>query len=206
MSRTSKADYNRLSCSNNIWGLNFASPQAETLAHMPEPLELTPDNASDYDTLLKICDNSHDIWLGQRELIQIAQGRENAVDLNNRAHNITLSAAFGVGGGRGDNVITIKGGCSQIRLSGIIYSTGNNADVVTDAWSDQSSDLVSGVLLSGLVRADGKPVTIILGRFGSKIDGYPISYKVLFWKSLGYRLYWLGKWAAVKLGLMGGKK
>jgi hypothetical protein len=206
MSRTSKADRNFFSISNGSYQWYAGTDSPEPADGPPDPLHFLPEDPQSWDAVLKICDETHDVWWGQRELVKIAQGRENAFDLNAKAHSITLAAEFGVGGGRGDNVVTIKGGCSQIRLSGIIYSTGNNADVVTDAWSDQSSDLVSGVLLSGLIRGDGKPVTIILGRFGSKIDGYPISYKVLFWKSLGYRLYWLGKWAAVKLGLMGGRK
>lgn len=198
--RTSAADVNRLSCSNNIWGYDEGSDHAQTLDHIPEPLDLLPPNPQAFSAILKICDNSHDIWLGQRGLIQIAQGKENSVDFNNRVANCTIAAEFGFGGGVGDQVITVKGGCHDCRFSGVIHSTGRNGDVVIDAWSDQCHDLCSNIDLSGLTRADNQPVCVILGRFGSKAN-LPRGAKVLFWKSLGYKLYWLGKLAAVKMGL-----
>ena len=209
MSRTSKADANWFSISANTFQYFAGTDHPEPADGPPSPLSFTPENPQDWDSCLKISNGTHDIWWGQREPVLIAQGRENALDINSMSHSITIAAVFGWGaapGCRGDNVITIKGGSNDIRLSGYIRSTGNEADVTLDAWSDQSSELVSGVNLSGLVREDGRPITIILGRFGSKVDSYPARYKVLFWKSLGYKCYWPAKWVAVKLGLMGGKK
>lgn len=204
--RTSAADVNLLSVSNNIWGTNEGSTAAITLPSQPSPLQdaldtITPQS---YSSILKIADGTHDLDLPETGYLDIAQGAENVVDFNNQVTNVTLHAHFGVGGGQGDQIVTVKGGCSNIKLNGFIYSTGRNADVVLDAWSDQSSALVSGIDLSGLARVDGQPVTIILGRFGSKIDHYPVSYRVLWWKSLCYKVYYLAKAAAVKLHLIKG--
>lgn len=208
--RTSAADINRLSCSNGIWGLDEGSDHAQTLPAQPDlhDAALCPANPQSYAAILKICDGTRDLTLpavGQG-FVQIAQGMENSVDLNNGAANITIHGEFGWGGGSGDQVITIKGGCQNIMLWGILYSKGNEADITLDAWSDQSSALVSGINLSGLTRVDGQPITIILGRFGSNVAAYPASYRVLFWKSLAYRVYWLAKAAAVKLHLIKGAK
>lgn len=206
--RTSAADINYLSVANGIWGLNEGSYYAQTLDAQPSPLNLMPADPQSYSAILKVCDGAHDLTLpaSGQGYIDIAQGMENAVDLNNACENITISAYFGWGKGTGDQVITLKGGCKNVKLQGVIYSTGREADIVIDAWSDQSSALVTGTDLSCLTRFDTQPIEIILGRFGSKIDHYPYAYKVLFWKSLGYRIYWLAKWAALKLGLFGGGK
>lgn len=206
MSRTSKADKNLFSVSANTYQWFSGTDHPEPAAGPPDDFVFTSDDPQVWDSCLKIANGTHDIWWGQRDLVRIGQGQENALDINSSSSNIAIAAEFGWGGGRGDNVITIKGGARDIRLSGPIFSTGNEADVTLDAWSDQSSKLVSGVNLAGLFRADGKPVTIILGRFGSKVNSHPASYKVLRWKSLGYSAYWLAKWVAVKLGLIKGLK
>ncbi len=205
MTRTSAADINRLSCSANVWGWDEGSDYAT--AAEPPPVDglslRLADLSVQYSSYLKVCDGSS--WVTLSKAV-IEQGSENAVDFNAGASHCAIQAEFGSTGRVGDQVITIKGGCSHIAIAGTIYSKGREADVVLDAYSDQSAELVSGIDLSGLVRADGQPVTIILGRFGSKVDFYPASYKVIFWKSLGYRVYWLCKRAAVKLGLFGGGK
>lgn len=210
--RTSSADFNYLSCSNGIWGLNEGSTDPaypeQNLPAQPVPLDLTPSDPQLYAAILKICDGTTNLDLSAGTLartqgsLQIAQGHENSLDINNRVSGLTIFAEFGWGGGDGDQVITVKGGSHDNKIMGVIYSTGTNADYVQDAWSDQCSDLVSDMDLSGLTRADNQPVSIILGRFGSKVYHYPLSYHVLFWKSLGYKLYYVGKQAAVKLGLI----
>ncbi len=200
--RTSRADANFFSISNGIYQWYAGTPDARAAAVLPYPLVFGPDSKTyRWASYLKICDGTNGLRLGG---VVITQGDENTADFNNEVSDTSLSGEFGFGGGRGQQVFTLKGGCRNIRLWGIIYSKGDNADVVIDAWSDQSDKLCGGTDLSGLIRADGQPITIILGRFGSKVDAYPASYRVLFWKSLGYRFYWLGKWAAVKLGLIKG--
>ncbi len=205
--RTSRADVNRLSFSNGIWGLDEGSDHAQTLGsdwihptQVNDYLNVLDPTA--YSSLLKLCDHSVGPDYSGTPLV-IPQGCENAVDMNNAAHAIRVKADYGKPGQEGDQVITVKGGCSGIWLMGTIYSRGRNADYVQDAWSDQSSQLCTDIDLSGLSRADGKPVSMILGRFGSKVAKYPASYRVLFWKSLGYRLYWVAKLAYVKVTRQG---
>ncbi len=204
--RTSAADINYLSVSNGVWGLCEGSPYPTSLGGEPDwaTFSLCPEQPRAFASILKICDTTHGLRLPApgTGLIRIAQAMENTADFNNGVLDVQLYAQFGWGGGFGDNVITIKGGCRDIKLWGVIYSHGREADVTIDAWSDQSDALCSGIDLSGLVRADGQPVTIILGRFGSKVAAYPASYQVLFWKSLGYKVYHIAKSAVVKLGFV----
>lgn len=207
MIRTSKADSNLFSVSANTFQWFAGTPDVKQADGIPNPTVFTPKAAEApsyiWATMLKVCDGTHSVVLND---LHVAQGDENALDCNNGVADCQLVGAWGEGGGTGQQVITVKGGCRNLRIWGIIYSKGLNADYVQDAWADQSQELCSRIDLSALSRADGQPVTIILGRFGSSIEHYPASYRVLFWKSLGYKLYWLGKRAAVKLGLIKGVK
>ncbi len=195
--RTSAADINRLSCSANVWGWDEGSDHAAPAESPPSVgLNLRATGPTHYSSYLKLCDGTIGVALTSAV---IEQGLENAVDFNARASDCFVMAEFGSTGMTGDQVVTIKGGCSNIAVAGTIYSHGREADVTLDAWSDQSSVLVSGIDLSGLTRADGQPVTIILGRFGSKVDAYPASYRVLRWKSWGYAAYHVVKTAYVAI-------
>lgn len=202
--RTSKADLNYLSCSNGIWGLNEGSDAAQNLPSEPDwsTFSLTPANARDYASLLKICDNSRDLSIPKPStgLLAIAQGQENAVDVNNRVANLNLVARFGAGGGEGDNVITVKGGSHDLRFWGVIHSSGREAEVTVGAWSDQCHDQSYNLDFSGLVHEDGQPVTFILSRCHDV--KLPPGARVLRWKSLCYSAYWWLKLAAVKVGLI----
>jgi len=201
--RTSKADANYFSVSNGTYQYFAGTDKVQSVDYPPSPLIFGTDANESWDTYVKVCDGTKGLqWAGLRA----KQGNENSLDLNNRVENCQLAGDWGWGGGAGDQVITVKGGCHDISIGGVIWSRGNNADYVQDAWSDQSSDLCLGIDLGVLTRADGQPVTIILGRFGSKIAVYPPSYRVLWLKSWGYSLYWLGKRVAVKLGLIKGSK
>jgi hypothetical protein len=203
--RTSKADLNYLSVSNGVWGVNEGSDHAENLPGEPDwdTFSLTPPNARDYASLLKICDNSRGLSIPKPAtgLLSIAQGQENAVDVNNRVASLNLVAHFGAGGQSGDQVITVKGGCHDLRFWGIIHSTGNNAEVVVGNWSDQCYDESYNLDFTGLVHEDGQPVTFILAR--CRDVKLPPGARVLRWKSLCLSAYWWAKWAAVKLHLLG---
>ncbi len=196
---TSKHDANLFSISANQLQWYAGTPNATPADAIPNPPIFGTDAPGSWDTYLKICDGTHDLQLAG---IYVKQGNENAVDLNNGAHHCAFAGDLGWGGGSGDNVITIKGGCHDITFGGVIYSRGNEADVTLDAWSDQSHDLCSNIDLSNLTRADGQPLTIILGRFGSKVAHWPPSYRVLWWKSWCYRAYHMVKRAAVALHLL----
>jgi hypothetical protein len=200
MSTTSKHDANWFSVSNNTFQFFAGTDKVAQAEGIPNPPIFGSDAPGAWDTYLKICDGTHDLKISG---ICAKQGMEGTVDFNNGAHHVALAGDFGWGGGSGDQVVTLKGGCHDISLAGVIYSRGNEADIVIDAWSDQSRELCYNIDLSNLTRADGQPITIILGRFGSTVAHYPPSHKVLWWKSIGYRAYWLAKRAAVALHLLG---
>lgn len=203
--RTSAADINLLSCSANVWGLNEGSDHAQTLDKQPDPVSLMPEVPSAYSSLLKICDGTHDIILPApgTGYLDIAQGMENSVDFNNRVSNVTVAAHFGQGGGTGDQVLTVKGGCHDCRFTGFIHSEGHNAMVVVGNWSDQCFDESYNLDFTHLVRADDEPITFILSRCHD--IQLPPGAVVLKWKSLGYSAYWWFKRAYVGILKLIGK-
>lgn len=203
--RTSAADRNFLSISNGIWewysGTDTAKP-----AERPPLLRLIPSDLKSWAACFKVCDGTSDLIF---EYIEIAQCDENSVDLNNHVKKCKFSGSFGTQGNVGQQVLTIKGGCEDIEFSGYICSDGINAHVVIGAWSDQSFNVSSNLDFSRLDHITGKKLTFILGRVNNPIRALfgrpsdiilPKNAKVLFWKSLGYQIYWWGKWVAVKLG------
>jgi hypothetical protein len=201
--RTSKADKNffSLDAQNAVW---FAGTDEWCYETGPIPTELMPENPQDWDAILKTSNRS-DTYLKE---LRIAQGRENALDQNNRTRDCSFQGDFGVGSGplrqpNPDQVITTKGGSHDIVYSGTIWSKGRNADVVVGAWSDQSHDISTDLDYSGLSRVDGQPVTFILSRC-ARVK-LPPNAKVLRLKSLGYSIYWWAKFAAVKLHLLPSK-
>ena len=198
--RTSRADHNFISCSEGIWqkyaGTDVAEPCAPLQSHGGRVDTATP---GDWDAMLKV---SHTTGLTLTGL-EVAQGRENSLDLNNRCSDISLEGDWGWGDsgvGTGDQVITVKGGCQRIAISGAVFSRGKNAAVVIGAWSDQSHDCSTDLDFTGLRSAHAdQPLTFILAR--CKRVKLPEGAKVLRWKSLGYSCYWWAKWCAVKVGL-----
>jgi hypothetical protein len=205
--RTSRADSNYFSIAKNQATWFAGTPEAKDVETWQNPLVLTPLDSSSWDAILKVTNSVHVVI----ENAIIAQGRENVVDCNNGAHHNFIHGQFGAIGQRGDQVVTVKGGCHDLSFSGQIHSEGKKADIVVGAWSDQSH-VTSHMLDFGRVsRADGRPVTLILGRVNNPISALfgrspdiilPDGAKVLFWRSLGEQLYWWGKLAAVKLNLI----
>lgn len=197
--RTSRADVNYLSISANIGEWYSGSP-TPLPAIEPYPSELTPLHPLDFDATLKICDDTKKITLTG---MAIAQGRENAVDFNNGVIDCAVVGYLGTPTLKGDQVITVKGGCKLIHVGGTVCSAKpRNAIVVVGAWSDQSFDPSAELDFTGLSMDDGSPVTFIFGRvnhplraaLGRPRDIYlPEGAKVLLWKSLGYQIAWWAK-------------
>ena len=196
--RTSKADRNffSLDATNAVWFAGTDEWRYETGAI---PTKLVPEKPQDWDAILKTSNRADTNLIS----LSVAQGRENALDQNNKTRDCSFHGDFGVGGGEGDQVITTKGGCQHLTYSGTIWSKGRNADVVVGAWSDQSHDISTDLDYSDLSRADGQPVTFILSRC-ARVK-LPPNAKVLRLKSLGYSIYWWVKLAAVKLHLLPSK-
>lgn len=204
--RTSRADQNFLSLSDNeaVW---FAGTPNEQHGDLPNPITLVPINPQGWDAILKIS-YSTDLHLWN---VAIAQGKENVVDINRMSSGVAIQGELGLGGGEGDQVITVKGGSWGIMISGAVHSQGRKATVVVGTWSDQSHDTSHHLDFTGLYRVDGKPVTFILGRVNNPIRamlGHPTDIqlphgaRVLFWRSLGEQAYFWLKLAAVKIGVL----
>jgi hypothetical protein len=195
--RTSHADANYFSVSANTYQWFAGTPEARSDTQPPSDLTFRPDQPANWDAVLKICDETNGLrWY----TVRAAQGRENALDLNNRVTDCLIKGEWGLDAASGDQVITVKGGCRGIRLWGEVYSTGRNADIVVGAWSDQCHDVSTDLDFSQLGRPDGRPLTVILARCkGVKL---PPGARVLRLKSLGYSAYWWLKLAAVKLGVL----
>jgi hypothetical protein len=89
---------------------------------------------------------------------RVYSGTEDAVDINNRCHDIVLGFDTVVLGGKMG--ITIKGGSKNIGITiRNLVGRGQEVDVDIGNWSDQSHEPVTGVYLD-IRRADGSPVTV----------------------------------------------
>jgi hypothetical protein len=206
--RTAEVDQNLLSLNTDsiVWfaGTDRETPDPGPLAN---PLELLPPDPKVWDTILKCSGRSSTTLKGA----VVAQGKENALDINNKSSFLSFAGEWGKVGGDGEQVITIKGGSHDVRISGIVYSHGNRCDVDLGNWSDQSFDTTFNIDLSGLFRFDGGKITVVLGRvdkpFHSLFGLSPniqlsSDCRILFWRSIGEQVYWWVKWVAVKMGII----
>lgn len=198
--RTSRADRNYLSCAQGSWTLFAGTPDAESCDPLPDGGIVDTARPQEWDSLLKV---TRTVGL-KLERLEVAQGRENALDINNLSRDVNLDGDWGWSdtsgtGTTGDQVITVKGGSSHITISGGVFSRGKHAHVVVGMYSDQSNEPCTDLDFSGLrpVRED-EPLTFILVR--AKRVKLPPGAKVLRWKSFTFSCYWYAKFAAVKLG------
>lgn len=211
MLRTADKDQNYLSLNSDsiVWfaGTDQERQEEAGLAH---PLELLPDNPKDWDSILKFSGRQTTTLLG----VVTAQGREAACDINNKSSNLVLKGEWGLAGREGEWVFKIKGGSHDIQISGDVYSRGSRGDVSLGEWSDQSFEPVHDIDLSNLQHVSGRPLTVVLGRVKNPIGALlglskyikiPKNGKILFWRSVGEMIYWLGKLAAVKMGMFKSK-
>lgn len=199
--RTSRADKNYLSWSGDTLQWYLGTDHPEPCPRVPD--EVIPPNPAEWDSALKVSLDP-DIHIYVSGIIA-AQCRENVLDINH-SHGVTFKAlTFGRPGEVGEQVITIKGGSSDIVLSGTIRSKGTNGTIVIGQWSDQSTEPSRDIDLSGLKTGDGSLITIVLARADRKSIRLPSGAKVLWGKSLGFKAYWWVKFAAVKLHLLSSK-
>ena len=181
--RTSKRDINYFSIAENLPDRAYSIP-----------LLLTPYNSESYDSIFKL---SKGTKLLTYSGVVISQGRENVLDCNGGISNIQIEGKFGEVGQTGDQVITAKGGCEDLIFRGEIRSRGKFCDVFLGSWSDENYGVTRKIDLSSLYRANEK-ISIVVGR--AEIPKYDKKYaKILFWKSLGAKIYWWAKFAYVKL-------
>ncbi len=118
----------------------------------------------------------------------------------NRAFDCSFEGQFGAKGqGVGDQVITVKGGCHDLRFAGVIDSDkSRRAAVCVGVWSDQSFDKSYNLDLSGLSNKDGSPVTVIIAWAKRDTIKLPANHKELKLMSFLYTIHWYLKYAYVK--------
>ena len=192
--RTSKADKNWLSLNSDsvVW---FAGTLDEKQGELTYPLNLKPTIPSSWDAILKLSGRTNTQLAG----LEVFQGQENSVDINSVSHGIALEGRFGVGGGQGDNVFTIKGGTYDVIIKGSVESNGRIAMTTIGNWSDQSTATTHHIDFYLLRVTSGKPLTVVFGRVNNPIFAIfgrspdivlPPNARILVWKSLGLFTYW----------------
>lgn len=211
-------DVNYLSLNRDTIVWDAGSPQERPHTDdLPYVLLLLPEDPKKYESILK--------FSGRRYFdlprLCVAQGKENAIDINAESSQLRLTGDFGIHGNSGEQVITVKGGSHDCVFRGEIWSRGTRADVAVGLWSDQSQGVSYNLDFSGLSPSPGsmlgnQKITFILCRvrqpwrawFGlaPKDILLPQDAQVLKLKSLGAQLHWWGKLAAVRLGLIKGRR
>ena len=192
---------NYLSGSGNPpgWGLYEGSQKAQPLPAMPLPLSLTPDNPAQYDAILKLCDglDGRTLPTGSLSGLKVSQGTEDAVNIANGAHHLTLGGVFG-GGATGLRVITLKG-CHDVSFEPgtKLLSSGGWCDVKIGDWLDQSENADANHDLTNLSRVDGAKVRVCCNYRASNITFGPNCTR-LFWYSVGLTAYWWLKYCVRK--------
>lgn len=173
---------NWLSISSGIAGLleGTANPTS-----CPLPINgavIQPTQA--VDAVLKICDTTNGLTLTG---LQVYQGGEDSVNCQNQAHDIHLAGDFALGTVPGLQAFTIKGGCYDVTISGVVHQHGTYSTVTIGEWSDQFQGTTHDVDLSGLTMSDGTPIIVVMAQ--SDNVKLPPGAKVLFWASLELKAY-----------------
>jgi hypothetical protein len=113
---------------------------------------IPPTNFPSWSDTLKFS-NAFD---GEFTAARIYGGDEDCVDFNNASRNLKVHADVWKSGGA--NVITIKGGCDGITVSGTIIKHGSVIDVDLDNYSDQNHSASKNIILD-LATEDGSSIT-----------------------------------------------
>jgi hypothetical protein len=128
--------------------------------------------------------------------IQVYQGDQDSVNLQNLAHNISLQGDFALGTTSGLQAFTIKGGVYNIAINGVIHQHGSYCDVCVGEWSDQSYNDTSNVVVN-LTATDGKVVKVI-ARYGCGLTLQGACKRDII-GSIELTAYWWIKWLARKV-------
>jgi hypothetical protein len=103
---------------------------------------------------LKITSKAKDILVRGQE---IHGGKEDCLDLNNECEGIRVH--FDSWFANGEYLVTCKGGCQNIELSGCIMRHGRTTDIDLDNASDQSKKPTSNIRLN-FKTLDGSAVRV----------------------------------------------
>jgi len=185
---TMSTDRNYFSISENKFFVDSGGPNPHEVTDLPTGNVFSPsDGAKNYADILKFSNQQGFTLMG----CQVDQGREDSVDMNRFCREITLDGHFGLGGG-GDQVITIKGGCDTIWVTGVAY--GNRIEIGN--WSDQTYDKSRNIVLN-LSAANEQPIKVSVGR-AENVSCQGDCKKDMF-GSLTITVYWWLKWIVRKI-------
>lgn len=187
---TSNPDYNYFSISNNITNCT-----GSVGVLIPKSPVFKPDNPKQFASIVKICDKTSNLILNN---FSANQGNEGVIDIANGTNNIIINGVFGELGQNGDRVISEKGGCNNTMISGIVKSRGKNYDVIRGSWCDQNYNKATNATYN-LIHADGNPVRLVNGWSDKANISSGSNIKVLFWWSLGFKIYYIAKMLLVKV-------
>lgn len=116
---------------------------------------ITPDNPTQYNDILKFSNAKNVDVINS----YITGGSEDCIDMNRNCQGVFIANTTLCPNGKFG--ITIKGGTQNvIILNAEFVKHGTEADIDIGNWSDQSSEPVRHVTLSGLKSMDGKPVRV----------------------------------------------
>ena len=170
-------------------------PTQHSVFALPDPPLFNQPEAS-YDAILKVNANYFILKNGL-----ISQGVEDSLNIANNSRSCMVDATYGYGGGQGLRVITVKGGCQGICLSGMIQEHGTSywdGDVSIDDWIDQTYNPSGQIDLSGLSSMDGKKVKVVANLRTGHISYGPNCQLALI-PTLWRTAYWWFKWAVRKV-------
>lgn len=151
--------YNYFSISNGYCGIGLGGPAPQSNVPLPAVLDFEPASPGQYSAIFKIDRTNDETY----DNVRAAEGNEDSVNLNNVCLNDRISGDFATQGAPGLRVITIKGGCHSIVISGTLHGHGTSEDIKIGDWSDQSTDVSSTIDLTGLHEADGSKIVVVIG-------------------------------------------
>lgn len=172
---------------------------------------LTLQDTTKYASILKLSNKTTNLVF---DGVNISNGNENSIDLNHVSNIKLTNCNFGVTkycepcSVEPDQIITIKGGSTNIIVEGKIWKRGkrSNIDVFIGCWSDQSYAKSSNIELN-LISSDGKPINVCFGRADEKTIKLGGSCVKMKWTSIGAKIHWYTKLAIRRFwGLQEGDK
>ena len=112
-------------------------------------------NSQDYSDILKL---SHASNITVKDCI-ITGGKEDCIDMNRMCENVLIEDTHLFSGG--SYCVTIKGGTKNVTLKNVtIDGHGKETDIDLGNWSDQSSELTTGIVLDNVQSKTGMPVRV----------------------------------------------
>ncbi len=161
---------------------NFAS-YADQAGIIVEDKIFLP-NQRGYADILKASHLEDSVF--RRIVVHAEDATENAFDANRFCKRVQLLDSRLVGGKQA--AIVVKGGCTEMRFDDVRIEPHPDSwcDVLWDDWSDQSQ-LPSSGAFRRVVRMDGKPLRVVVGR-SIKPTFELCNYKILTWASIGVQI------------------